>query len=117
MALLERISVPVTAYPLDEATTPDGDVGQQVQPGAPVQLRGYFTPTDNANETTVIGQAVVNTGRLTLRDLAEVDPKRLRHATFEIGGRRYIAEGEPERHTPLRRTAHWKIRLREVPTP
>lgn len=116
MALLERISVPVTAYPLDVAPTGDGDVGQQVQPGAPVQLYGYFTTTDNVNDPAVIGQAAVNTGRLTLRDLAGVDPKRLRHATFEIGGRRYIAEGEPERYTPLRATAHWKIRLREVPT-
>lgn len=114
MALLERISFPVTVYPRTLGPTPDGDVGQQTTEGEPVTLRGYWAPTDNVNESGVSGQGYDNTSRLTLRDLSGVDPKSLRHARYMIFGRTYFATAEPEHFDALRNCRHWTIRLTEV---
>lgn len=114
MALLERISVPVTVFPRTAGPTPDGDVGQQLAELPPVTLRGYWTPSDNANDPTTPGQAYENTSRITLRDVSGVDPKTMRHARFVIFGREFFATGEPEHFDALRHCRHWTVRLREV---
>lgn len=114
MALLERISLPVAVYPRTLGSTADGDVGQQTTEGAPVTLRGYWTPSDNVNEAGVSGQGYDNSSRITLRELSGVDPKTLRHARYVIFGRTYFATGEPEHFDALRNCRHWTIRLTEV---
>lgn len=117
MALLERISVPVTVHPRAAGSTPDGDVGQQTSELPPVTLRGYFTPSSNDNESAVAGQSYDNTARLTLRDLGGLDPVTLRHARYVILGREYFALGEPEWFGALRAARHWSVRLMEVGPP
>lgn len=117
MALLEKISQPITAYPRTQTASPDGDSGLRLVEGAPVALRGYLTPTDFVNQV-VEGQQPANTARITFRSLpSSVTPASLRSARYVWRGRNFVGVGEPEPFDALRDCRHWKVHVVEVVTP
>ena len=117
MALLERISQPITAYPRTQTASPDGDQGLRLVEGAPVQLRGYLTPTDFSNQV-IEGQQPTNTARITFRSLPDsVVPASLRSARYVWRGRSFLGVGEPEQFDALNDCRHWKVHVTELVTP
>lgn len=117
MALLERISEAITAYPRTTAASADGDVGLRLAEGAPVVLRGYLTPTDFTNQV-IEGQQPHNTARATFRSLpAGVTTASLRNARYVWRGRTFLGVGEPEPFDALNSCRHWKVQLVEQVSP
>lgn len=113
MALLERISETITAYPRTTAASADGDTGLRLVEGVPVVLRGYLTPTDFSNQL-VEGQQQTNTARATFRSLDGIAPASLHNARFVWRGRTFVAIGAPEPFDALEDCRHWKVHLTEV---